>query len=202
MPLTLQNLTSIQLDMLKELTNIGGGNAATALSQMINRPVKMEVPMVRILPYEEVFSKIKSEEEQVCAVSLRILGDAPGQFLYVMEEKDALNLVKMMIGENTPDILDGLATSALQEACNILCSSYVNALSRMLNLTLISSVPAFVQDMFGAILTSTYIQAGQIEEDLLIIENYFLENNNKIKAHLFFIPHPGSLEKILSIAEI
>lgn len=194
----LEKLTPIQLDFLKELTNIGGGNAATALSQMVDRPIKMEVPMVKIFPYERLFSDIIEEEEKVDAVSIRILGDAPGNFLLVLKEEDALDLIPMILGENVERILDNMGVSVLQEVCNILCSSYINALSRLLNITLISSVPAFAQDMFGAILPTAYIEAGQIEDYLLVIENYFLVNNNRIKAHLFFIPHPGSLDKIFS----
>lgn len=194
----LQELTPIQLDFLKELTNIGGGNAATALSQMVDHPINMEVPMVKIFPYERLFSDIIEEEEKAVAVSIRILGDAPGSFLLVLREKDALDLIPMILGKDEVGVLDDMSISALQEVCNILCSSYMNALSRMLNITLISSVPAFVQDMFGAILSTAYIEAGQIEDYLLVIENYFLVNNNRIKAHLFFIPHPGSLDRIFS----
>lgn len=194
----LQELTPMQLDFLKELTNIGGGNAATALSQMVDHPINMEVPMVKIFPYERLFSDIIEEEEKAVAVSIRILGDAPGSFLLVLREKDALDLIPMILGKDEVGVLDDMSISALQEVCNILCSSYMNALSRMLNITLISSVPAFVQDMFGAILSTAYIEAGQIEDYLLVIENYFLVNNNRIKAHLFFIPHPGSLDRIFS----
>lgn len=200
MELDLDKLTPIQLDILKELTNIGGGNAATVLSQMVNRLINMEVPMVSIYPYHKVFDTIKREEDEVVAVSILVLGDTPGSFLFILEREDAFDLIQMMTGQK-PEALDSLSISALQEVCNILCSSYINAVSRMLNLTLISSVPAYVEDMFGAILSSTYIEAGQIDEKLLIIENNFLEENHKIKAHLFFVPHPGSLEKIFTMVD-
>ncbi len=199
--MSLEDLTPMQVDFLKELTNIGGGNAATALSQMVNHPIKMEVPMVQLLPYDKLFSDTMGEEEQVNAVSVRVLGDIPGNFLFVLKDKDALDLIEMITG-NIVKCLDGVVISALQEICNIICSSYINTLSRMLNLTLISSVPAFAQDMFGAILPTAYIEAGQIEDDLLIIENYFLADKKRMKAHLFFIPHPGSLHKIFSIINL
>lgn len=199
--MNLEDLTPMQIDFLKELTNIGGGNAATALSQMVNHPIKMEVPVVQLLPYDKLFSDIMGEEEQVNAVSIRVLGDVPGSFLFVLKGKDTLDLIEMLTG-NIVKCLDGVAISALQEICNIICSSYINALSRMVNLTLISSVPAFAQDMFGAILPTAYIETGQIEDDLLVIENYFLTDKKRMKAHLFFIPHPGSLHKIFSITNL
>jgi chemotaxis protein CheC len=87
----------------------------------------------------------------------------------------------------------------MQEIGNILCSSYWNALSRMLDLTFLSSVPAFVQDMFGAIMTTAYIESGQYGDTLLFIENILKTGQNAIKAHLFYIPLPGSLEKIFEL---
>jgi len=200
--LSIQNLTPMQIDFLKELSNIGGGNAATSLSQMVYRPIKMEVPRVKLLPYDKVFTEIMGEEEQVNAVSIRVLGDTPGNFLFILKDRDTMDLLKMIMGEDARKDLDEVSLSALQEICNILCSSYVNALSRLLNLSIVSSVPAYVQDMFGAILPTAYIEAGQYDDYLLVIENNFLARNNNIKAHLFFIPHPGSLHKIFSIMDI
>src|SRR5690554_6099709 len=193
----ISNLTPMQLDFLKELSNIGGGNAATSFSQMIQRPIRMEVPVVQILSYDSIYRDILGEEDQVHAVSVRALGDIPGNFLFVTEEGSTADLIKMLMG-NTIQEMDDLGVSALQEICNILCSSYVNALTRLLNISIISSVPAYVKDMFGAILPSIYMESGQFEDQLLLIENYFYANNNKINTHLFFIPQPGSLQKIFS----
>lgn len=198
----IEQLTDFQIDILKEITNIGGGNAATALAQLVNKKIDMEVPTVKLLSYDEVFSNIENEEKQVVAISLRVLGDAPGNFLFILEVPDGLHLVKMLMPEYDLDEFNAMAVSALQEVGNIISSSYVNALTRLVNINLISSVPAFVQDMFGAILTTAYIESGQLEDKLLIIENYFVENNKRIRGQLFFIPNPESLDKIFSLLNI
>lgn len=189
------NLNELQIDFLKELTNIGGGNAATSLSQLLNRPIDMEVPDVKLLSYNKVFSNIKSEDEQVVAVSMRALGDAPGSFLFILNLEEANTLVRIMTSNNY-EINDEIGESALKEIVNIIVSSYVNALSRLLQLSLVSSVPLLAKDMFGAILSTTYIELGQIDESILIIKNQFIENNRKINLELYFIPVPGVLEKI------
>ena len=72
--MSITNLTPMQLDFLKELSNIGGGNAATSFSQLVQRPIRMEVPVVQILPYDRIYMDIMEEEEQVHAVSIRALG--------------------------------------------------------------------------------------------------------------------------------
>ena len=193
--MSITNLTPMQLDFLKELSNIGGGNAATSFSQLVQRPIRMEVPVVQILPYERIYMDIMEEEEQVHAVSIRALGDIPGNFLFVAKDNSTVDLIEMLMGQGVKK-MDDIGISALQEICNILCSSYVNALSRLLDISIISSVPAYVKDMFGAILPSIYMESGQFEDQLLLIENYFFANNYRINTHLFFIPQPGSLDKI------
>ncbi|HHY81575.1 MAG TPA: chemotaxis protein CheC [Clostridiales bacterium] len=197
--LEIKELTDMQLDFLKELTNIGGGNAATALSQIINCKIQMEVPKVAFITYQELFSSCIRMEEEVCAVSIRVHGDAPGNFLFIIKETDVSEFIDMLSGVIKLNYLSELYVSAMQEVGNILCSSYWNALSRLLDLTFLSSVPAFVQDMFGAIMTTAYIESGQYDDTLLFIENIFKAGSARVKAHLFFIPLPGSLEKIISL---
>lgn len=194
--LNFHELTPMQLDFLTELTNIGGGNAATALSQIIDRKIEMDVPKVTFVSYQELFSDYIKMEEEVCAVSIRVHGDAPGNFLFILNREDASEFIKMVASTIAPASYSEIYISAMQEVGNILCSSYWNALSRLLDLTFLSSVPAFVQDMFGAIMTTAYIESGQYGDTLLFIENILKTGQSKINAHLFFIPLPGSLEKI------
>lgn len=195
-------LTPMQIDFLKELTNIGGGNAATALSQIIDRKIQMEVPKVTFVSFQELFSDYIKMDEEVCAVSIRVHGDAPGNFLFIINNTNVSEFIAMVTKTIGSNICGEIAISAMQEVGNIMCSSYWNALSRLLDLTFLSSVPAFAQDMFGAIMTTSYIESGQYGDTLLFIENIFKTGNTEVKAHLFFIPLPGSLEKIISNANI
>ncbi|MTI65748.1 MAG: chemotaxis protein CheC [Firmicutes bacterium] len=200
--MSFSELTPIHYDFLKEVTNIGGGNAATSLAQLLNKRIDMEVPTVRLLSYDEIFTNIKEEESPVIAISLKVLGDAPGIFLFVLEEKYALHLAKLLLGKEDLKELDDMVVSALKEVVNIIASSYINALTRMLNLNMVSSVPQFSKDMFGAILTTAYIESGYIDDKQLIIENIFIEDNKKINGYLFFIPSPNSLDTIISSINI
>jgi len=44
------DLTPVQLDALREIGNIGAGNSATALSQVLNKKIDMNVPRVSLVP--------------------------------------------------------------------------------------------------------------------------------------------------------
>ena len=47
--INLNGINNMQYDVLREIGNIGAGNATTALSQMINAKVSMNVPKVELL---------------------------------------------------------------------------------------------------------------------------------------------------------
>ena len=189
-------LSPIQLDVLQEVGNIGAGNAATSLSQLLNEKVDMTVPAVNIVPFDDIFSKI-GVEEVVIGVIVRVLGDTPGNILFTLEKEVALKIISSLIGEEQEQITE-IGSSALCEIGNIISSSYMNAIAKLTNLVLMPSVPAVTLDMMGAILSTTFIESGQFDEYVLDLETQFLQENQKISGHFYYIPMPGSLEKILN----
>ena len=189
-------LNAIQLDVLQEVGNIGAGNAATALSQLLNEKVDMTVPAVKIIPFDDIFSKI-GVEEVVIGVIVRVLGDIPGNILFTLEKEAALKIISKLTGEEQ-EVISELGNSALCEIGNIISSSFMNAIAKLTNLTLMPSVPAVALDMMGAILSTTFIESGQFDEYILDLETQFLQENEKLNGHFYYIPMPGSLEKILN----
>ena len=189
-------LNAMQLDVLQEVGNIGAGNAATALSQLLNEKVDMTVPAVKIIPFDDIFSKI-GVEEVVIGVIVRVLGDIPGNILFTLEKEAALKIISKLTGEEQ-ELISDLGNSALCEIGNIISSSFMNAIARLTNLTLMPSVPAVALDMMGAILSTTFIESGQFDEYVLDLETQFLQENEKLSGHFYYIPMPGSLEKILN----
>jgi chemotaxis protein CheC len=190
------NLTPLQLDALKEVGNIGSGNAATALSQLLNRKIDMTVPAVNVVPFETIFSRIGGEEV-VIGVVVRVLGDTPGNILFIFEKEVALNLIETLTGQKDEEIGE-MGNSVLCEIGNIISGTFMNAIARFTNLLIMPSVPAVSYDMLGAILSTTFIEAGQFDDYVLDIETGFLDENTNITGHFYYIPMPGSLEKILS----
>lgn len=194
----LNNYTPMQLDLLKELVNIGGGNAATSISQLIDKPVNMTVPVVDILEYDQVYEKIMAEDEMVNAVIMRMLGDAEGVFLFIATDEILDNLVEMMLPEGI-EANEEIRESVLKELVNILVNSYLNSISKIIDVNLLSSVPVMAVDMFGAVLSSLYIQLGQYDEHIMILKSEFLYLGDKLESSLYFIPRPGVLDDLFKI---
>jgi len=189
-------LTTMQLDVLQEVGNIGAGNAATALSELLNEKVDMSVPAVNIIPFDDIFSSI-DVEVVVIGVIVRVLGDIPGNILFTLEKDVALKIISGLIGEEQEQITE-LGSSALCEIGNIISSSFMNAIAELTKLEVRPSVPAVALDMMAAILSTTFIESGQFDEYVLDLETNFLQENEKIRGHFYYIPMPGSLEKILN----
>lgn len=192
-------LSALQLDALKEIGNVGAGNAATALSQIINRKIDMSVPQVAILPLGEVPEVVGGPDVMVAGVFLRVYGPAPGSILFLLPRDSAFYLVDTLMGriEKTTEHLDEMDESALLEIGNILAGAYLNALSYFTKFTLLPSIPALAMDMAGAILSVILIQLGQMGDHALVIETEFTTENDGVKGHFFLIPDPGSLGTIL-----
>lgn len=194
------NLTALQLDALREIGNVGAGNAATALSQIINRKIDMTVPEVAIMPLGDVPDLVGGPDTMVAGVFLRVFGPAPSSILFLLPRDSAFYLVDILMGrsQGCTNTLNSMDESALMEIGNILAGAYLNAFSFFTKLTLLPSIPALAMDMAGAILSVILIQLGQMGDHALVIETEFTTELDGVKGHFFLIPDPGSLSTILS----
>ncbi len=192
----INHLTSVQKDVLKEIGNIGAGNAATAFAQFLNTRIHMTVPSVTIVPIEDVPELTGGIETEVVSVLLKVMGESPGSILLVFSVQSTENLLKMIIDEFDIYQLGEVEVSAIKEIGNILSGSYLNAINQMTGFNLFQSIPAFAFDMAGAILSSSMFSIAE-NDYALLIETKFINGDEEIEGFFFYIPDPGSLEKIL-----
>ncbi len=189
-----------QMDVLKEVGNIGAGHAATALSKMLDKPVDMGVPKVNLLPFEAITESLGGSEQVVIAIFLRVVGDAPGNLFFILTMESAKSLLYKLVGlevESTETFSD-MEISALQEIGNILAGSYLSSLADFTNLSLSPTVPALAIDMAGAVLSYGLIQYGEMGDHALLIDTTFLEGVDEVEGHFFLIPDPDSFSKLFN----
>ena len=134
----IENLNAVQLDTLKEIGNIGQGNAASALSDMMGKFVDVSVPDVRLLNFEDTVNYLGGAENTVIGIVFTLSGDISGMLLQVLEESVARSLICAVTGSETADLskFNDMDISCLQELGNILAGSYINA-PRLRDLALI-----------------------------------------------------------------
>ncbi len=199
----LEKLEDSQFDVLKEIGNIGAGNATTALATMLNIKVDMSVPNVALLPFDNISSFIGSEEQTVVGILLEIQGDIDGMMMFLFDMKSAHHLVNSLMMRDVHQDENGMADfsememSALNEIGNIVSGSYLSALSGLTGMKMISSVPALSIDMLGALLSVPAIEFGKYGDKLLMIQSEFGEDDF-VTGYFLLIPELESYDKILT----
>jgi chemotaxis protein CheC len=197
-----RELNNVQLDALKEISNIGMGHAATALSQMIGQTVTLRVPHVTVTEISQVPEHLGGAEKLMVGITLQILGDARGSIMLLFPQESAHRLLCSLLGYQGETLtMDEIAVSALKEVGNILASAYLSALGNLLNKTLIPSVPLLAYDMAGAVVDYVLIELSQSSDLALMVETDFAGEpgqNLAIKGHFFLLPDPTTLDIFLS----
>jgi len=193
-------LNTIQLDALREVGNIGAGNAATALSQMLNSRVEMSVPEVKLLPFSQILSSLGGAETPVAGVYLRITGQAEGSILFLLPIIDARHLIATLLNKSPHGdqfFFDKMECSVLTETGNITIGSFLNALGMFTSLKYTPTVPTLCVDMAGAILGSVVQSLGAVSDHALFIKTDFRYQGNRGIGYLYFLPDPDALKVIL-----
>lgn len=198
------SLSEIQLDTLREISNIGMGHGATALSQLLGEKVQLRVPEVTITDIARVPELLGGAEKVVVGITLQILGDARGNILLILPQESAERLLFRLLRQSAAGIVfDEINASTLKEVGNILASAYLSALGGLLHVSLIPSIPLLAFDMAGAVVDYVLIELSASGNTALMVETEFISESPQeepIKGHFFLIPDPSSLEILLRAA--
>jgi chemotaxis protein CheC len=189
------NYTDFQLDAIKEICTIASATAATALSQVLNKRITMKVPEIRIVPIEVATNIMGTPNSIVAGVYSRLLGDFNGGLLLTFPRNDVILLVDRLVGNpEKSHSLSELDVSAICEIGNVIAAAFVNAIARMINKTILISVPKLAFDMLGAIVDFILIELAENAEHALILKIEFEDVPKTISGHFFILPNPGSLQ--------
>ena len=192
-------LSSLELDTLREIGSMGTGNAATALSQLLGREIRITPPEVRIMEYNEAIDWIGGPEAITAGVMVKLGGQINGIMLAV-QQLDFINLVlQNMLGQPIRDYdeLTEIETSALVEVGNIMISTFINALSGLSGLSIDLTVPCLTVDMQGAILTVPMAEYGGQSDYIMTIGGDFICQQKQVPCHLLLSPDVRSLNFLL-----
>ncbi len=185
-------------DILREIGNIGAGNATTALAQMLQCKVDMSVPNVALLEFRDVGEAMGGEEQIMAGIYLGVEGDITGSIMFLLEKQAARFLVSKLMGmELEGEDFSEMEFSALKEVGNIITGAYLNSLSALTNLVIFPSIPDVTVDMAGAIMSVPAIQFGEMGDKMLLIQNKFFDDVS-IDGYFILIPDMPSYGKILS----
>ena len=194
-----EDLDEMQLDALREIGNIGSGNAATALSEMLKRQVDITVPKIGILDYSDVAESLGGPEQLMVALMFQLHGDVTGMIMFLLKKDFAHLILQELMGIPFPENaeLDEMSSSAIQEVGNIMAGSFANAIGEMTGLTIDITVPDLCIDMAGAILSAPAIYYANISDKIICIEDEMSNGTTDAGTHVLMVPEVDSLEKIM-----
>ena len=203
--LSMEELTNQYSDVLKELGNIGAGNATTALAQMIGCKVDMSVTLVKLLEFNELSQIVGGEDEIMVGIYLQVEGDIEGNMMFILEKASAAHLVNKlmcgMLGVTEEEIVNHefgeMECSAIKEVGNIITGAYLNALSSLTNMMIYPSTPQMGIDMAGALLSVPAVEFGLQADKILLVQTKF-SDEIELDGYFILIPDMESYEKILT----
>lgn len=192
-------LNEIHIDVLKEIGNIGAGNAVTSLSQMLSKRIDMNVPEVSLLDYEDVINSIGGAENVVVGILVSFEGDINGVIFFLLRKEFVHLILNSLLGtelQGFEDISD-MEMSALSEIGNIMVSSYVNSISSLTNMVIDITVPCINIDMSGALLDAVTAEFADAADKVIFIKEKYFCQEETIYSHMLLLPSMTSLEILL-----
>lgn len=195
------NLSDMHLSVLKEIGNIGSGNAATSLAEMLKTPVGMNVPTVEILNINDLANTLGGPENQVVGILFSLSKDFEGMMMFITEKKFAHLVLNVLMDKRFDKFedLEEMDLSAIKEVGNIMVSAYISAISTMTNMSIRLSPPSIAIDMVGALLNVPAVEIEKYGDKALFIQDGFINNENQVTSYLILIPEVGYLKKIFQI---
>ncbi|MCR5272174.1 MAG: chemotaxis protein CheC [Lachnospiraceae bacterium] len=195
---TLEEVNDMYIDVLREIGNIGSGNATTAIASLLGVKLDMKVPKVQLMDAADLGGSICPEDEVIVGILLGVSEDIDGSMMFLLKMDCAHHLVNrmMMRDPNYSEPFDEMDLSALQEVGNIIAGSYLNALATLTNMKIVPTVPYLSVDMAASILSVPAIQFGIMGDNALMIETEF-GDDSMINGYFILMPEADSYDKIL-----
>ena len=194
-----EDLNELQIDAIREVASIGSGNAATALSNLLNQQVKIDVPNVKLMEFNDALDILGGPETIACGIMVRLSGDMNGIILY-LQELDFINVVMSSVFGKIVDGYEELGemeTSALIEIGNIGISSYINSLTSFVGMDVLLSVPAFCINMAGAMISVPKATFGYETNKIMLLDGNFRCGGQMVSSKLLLVPDVASLNELL-----
>lgn len=193
-------MDDMQLDVLREIGNIGAGNATTALAKLVNAKIDMKVPKVALVDFPNLATTIGNEEDLMVAVLVTLSGDIKGMMMFMMDKKSTIFLIGQMLagsGMEVGEDFGDMEMSVISELGNIISGSYLTALSSLLNMSIDMSIPYTAVDMAAAIISVPAIEFGKVGDEVLLIQTDFGDDFD-VNGYFILIPELESYGRILS----
>jgi chemotaxis protein CheC len=197
-----QDKQEIDTGILLELGSIGAGHAATALSDVLQQPIAIEVPRIHNIQPHLIPGFFNKHETPTVAVFLQLSENYGCDILLMFELMEAKKIAAMMTCAPSVEELDpSMEKSAIHELSNILIGSFLSAISDFVGISLMPTTPESSVDTFDAIIDSFLIQQSMCSEYAVLFETKFKREGEDAKCVLMIFPSQELKELLVQKSE-
>ncbi|WP_326910422.1 chemotaxis protein CheC [Sedimentibacter sp. MB31-C6] len=192
-------LNEMHIDLLKEIGNIGAGNAATSLSSMLSKRIDMNVPEVSILNFDAAIDSMGGAENVVVGILVSFSGDIEGVILFLLKREFVHLILNSLLGTELHSFeeISEMEMSALSEIGNIMVSSYVNSIASLTNMKIDITVPSLNVDMTGALLDAVTAEFAEVADKVIFIKEKYFCSEETVYSNMLLLPSMSSLKILL-----
>lgn len=195
-----ENLSELQLDVMREIGNIGAGNACTALSVLLGTPVDMSVPNIHLLGYDSTAEHLGGEDSVVLGICVDVTDDLEGMMIHVVNKRFAERIINTFYEKKLDrlDVLDEMDSSVLNEMANITSGAYANSIATLTNMMVNIGTPNQLPGCLKEIMqlpAKKFVSPG---EKLVIIDEEFIIGEEHITSNMIMALESDSLLKLFS----
>jgi len=195
-------MTERQTDALKELVNIAFGLTASKLSEISNRRVALEVPVVAIHPMADLARELgKFVTGEVATVHQVFSGPVSGDAILLLNYEGAVKLTNLLVEDKlrSPHF-DPSTGEVLTEVGNMLLSACLGVFGNVLQVRITFSVPRLHLDSLGHFLTSITIGNDELQYAVLITASFKIVTQ-AVDGRIVIVLGVSSLERLIQAVE-
>lgn len=187
-------------DFLKEISNIGAGNAASSLSILLNQKVNLNVPSLEFIDLKDISSLLGDPSSLVVATLAHLQFDFKGYIMFILDVNTAKSLANELLraDDKNMDYFSNLELDAINEIGNILFNSYATAFGKFTKKTIVPSLNYTTYDMAGAILSVPAIETGIYSDKILLLQSTFESISMAYNGYLLLIPDEESFKSLIN----
>ncbi|MCR5672978.1 MAG: chemotaxis protein CheC [Lachnospiraceae bacterium] len=195
-----ENLNELQLDVMREIGNIGAGNACTALSVLLGTTIDMSVPRVQLLGLESTTQLLGGGDNVVIGLKIEITGDLQGMMLHVVERRFAERIINTFYAKEITNIssLDEMDSSVLNEMANITSGAYANSIATLTSLFVNIGTPNQIPGSVSDIMKLPLKDGVKENEQVLVVDEMFTIDDEHISSNMILALEKESLETLFS----
>jgi chemotaxis protein CheC len=192
--------TEEELDFIREMMNVGAGNAATALEQMLGLRVDLKIPKVKkylMSDSDALNQDIGEPTRQVTAVFMNLVGQVKGKIVFIVPDRDLVKLISSL-EKATPGgstIRMDYDLSVIAEIGNILAGTYLSSIHDFCLLNIYHSTPRVKSDMLKTLTQELFPDAGSENLQIILVKNQFIMASERITTHILLVPDSDAMER-------